>query len=198
VTAFDELILEQSIRRRVGVPSSVVRVDRDSRLPRAAFRDVAEAVGGGPFQLVAVSDGVPGHFSLRGGATRTVVFHQRQVEVCAQLHELTTEQRFDATLLGDVFEGTMLRLVAEFLLQGGRGDQALSTLARSRRVQGGVAGHGWAPAGRAAVRPAPGDGRRRRIRRRPGPSGGSATPWRGSGCGRREAGDHARGQRGNK
>ena len=138
MTAFDELILEQSIRRRVGVPGSVVRVDRDSRLPLAAFRAVAESAGGGPFQLVAVSDGVPGHFSLRGGASRTVVFHERQVEVCAQLHGLTTEQRFDATLLGDVFEGAMLRMVAEFLLQGGHGDQALSTLARSRRVQGGV------------------------------------------------------------
>jgi hypothetical protein len=129
VTAFDELILEQSIRRRVGVPGSVVRVDRDSRLPLAAFRAVAESAGGGPFQLVAVSDGVPGHFSLRGGGSRTVVFHQRQVEVCAQLYGLTTEQRFDASLLGNVFEGAMLRLVAEFLLQGGHGDQALSTLA---------------------------------------------------------------------
>jgi hypothetical protein len=138
VTAFDELILEQSIRRRVGVPGSVVRIDRDSRLPLAAFRAVAESAGGGPFQLVAISDGVPGHFSLRGGRIRTVVFHQRQVEVCAHLYGLSTEQRFDPDLLGTVFEGAMLRLVAEFLLQGGHGDQALSTLAKSRRVQGGI------------------------------------------------------------
>lgn len=138
MTGLDALILDQSIRRRVGEPGRVETIHRDGASPLARFLAAAEAAGGGPMRLVAVSDGVPGHFSLRGGAVRTVVFHQRQVEVCALLYGLTTEDRFDADLLGVVFEGTMLRLVAEFLLQGGHGDQALSTLAKSRRVQGGV------------------------------------------------------------
>jgi hypothetical protein len=142
MSALDDLILDQSIRRRVGEPGVVTRIDRTGASPLAAFRGVAAAAGGGDIELVTVTDGIPGHFGLRGRDSHTVVFHQRQVEVCAFLYGLTTEDRFEAQLLADVFEGIMLRLVAEFLLQGGHGDQALSTLARSRQVQGGVVLHG--------------------------------------------------------
>ncbi|HKT04631.1 MAG TPA: hypothetical protein VJT31_34375 [Rugosimonospora sp.] len=142
MTAFDDLILDQSIRRRVGEPGTVGHVERATRSPLATFRDLAERSSGSSIDLVTVTDGIPGHFSLRGHDQQTVVFHQRQVEVCAYLYGLTLEQRFEQGLLEVLFESAMLRLVADFLLQGGHADQALATLAKSRRVRGGIVLHG--------------------------------------------------------
>jgi hypothetical protein len=135
---FDRLFLEETIRWRVGNPGTITGVGRATRSPMATFRDLAERLSGGGIDLVTVTDGIPGHFCLRGRDRQTAVFHQRQVEVCALLYGLTLEQRFEQRLLESVFEGTMLRLVAEFLLQRGHADQALATLAKSRRVQGGI------------------------------------------------------------
>jgi hypothetical protein len=142
MSAFDDLILDQSLRRRVGEPGSVTRVERPARSPLAMFRDLAERSSGSSIDLVTVTDGIPGHFSLRGRDPQTVVFHQRQVEVCAFLYGLALEQRFEQGLLEVLFEGAMLRLIAEFLLQGGHADQALATLAKSRRVRGDIVLHG--------------------------------------------------------
>lgn len=138
----DDLILDQTIRRRLGEPGTVRRVDRTAESPMGAFRALAERVSGGGIVLVAVTDGIPGHFSLRGPDGQTVVFHERQLEVCAFLYGITLDQRLEARLREDVFEATVLRLIAEFLLQRGHGDQAISTLAKSRRVQGGLSLYG--------------------------------------------------------
>jgi hypothetical protein len=142
VARLDDLLVEQSIRRRVGEPGTITRIDRGSESILAEFRAVAESIGGAGVELLTVSDGIPGHFGLRGRNSHSVVFHERQVEVCAFLHGITLEQRFDDALTETVFEGTALRLVAEFLLQGGHADQALACLARSWSVQGGIVMHG--------------------------------------------------------
>ncbi len=142
MTALDDLFLDQSIRRRVGEPGAVTRVERSVRSPLGMFRDLAERSSGSSIDLVTVTDGIPGHFSLLGRDQQTVVFHQRQVEVCAFLYGLTLEQRFEQELLEVLFESTMLRLIAEFLLQGGHADQAMATLAKSWQVRGGIVLHG--------------------------------------------------------
>jgi hypothetical protein len=102
------------------------------------FRTLAERISGRSIVLVTVTDGIPGHFSLQGQDGQTAVFHERQLEVCAFLYGMTLDQRLDARLREDVFEATVLRLISEFLLQRGHGDQAIATLARSRRIQGGL------------------------------------------------------------
>jgi hypothetical protein len=145
VARLDDVLVEQSIRRRVGEPGTITRVDRGSESILAEFRAVAEGIGGAGVELLTVSDGIPGHFGLRGRNSHSVVFHERQVEACAFLHGVTLEQRFDDAndaLTETVFEGTVLRLVAEFMLQGGHPDQALVTLAKSWSVQGGIVMHG--------------------------------------------------------
>ncbi|WP_067834571.1 hypothetical protein [Nocardia lijiangensis] len=143
MTGLDDLLLEQSIRRRVGVPGTITRITEGSPSILSEFRAVAERIGGLSIELVTVSDGIPGHFGLRGRHDHTVVFHQRQLEVCAHMHGVWLEQRFDGGLMDSVFEGTVLLLVAEFLLQSGHPDQALATLAKSHRVQSGI--HVYAP-----------------------------------------------------
>lgn len=142
MTAFDDLILDQSIRRRVGEPGTVTHIDRSSISPMATFRNLAEKAGGRSLDLVTVTDGIPGHFSLLSPRQQTVIFHERQVEVCALLWGLILERQFEQELLETVFEGTMLRLIAEFLLQLGHVDRALTALAKSRQVKGGVVLHG--------------------------------------------------------
>lgn len=81
MTNLDDVILQQSIRCRVGEPGGVVRVDRTGASPLAEFRSLAEHVGGHNVELVSVTNGIPGHFSLRGRDGSTVVFHLRQVEI---------------------------------------------------------------------------------------------------------------------
>ena len=120
----------------------ITRIDRGSGSILSEFRAVAEGIGGAGVELLTVSGGIPGHFGLRGRNSHSVVFHERQVEVCAFLHGITLEQHFDNVLTETVFEGTALRLVAEFLLQGGHPDQALATLAKSWSIQGGIVTHG--------------------------------------------------------
>jgi hypothetical protein len=153
VTGLDDLVLEQSIRRRVGEPGTITRIDEPAGSILSEFRAVAERVGGTSIELVTVTDGIPGHFSLRGRDRHSVVFHERQVEVCAFLHDITLDQRFDGSLMEDVFEGTVLRLVAEFLLQGGHADQAVATLAKSKRVRGGIVVYGPTLADLEALQP---------------------------------------------
>jgi hypothetical protein len=135
MTSLDDLILQESIRCRVGDPGEIVRVERTGASPLTEFRALAEQISGHDVELVSVANGIPGHFSLRGRDRRTVVFHLRQVEICAFLYGLTLERRIQGTLLEDVFEGAVLRLIAEFLTQRGHGDQAISALARSRMGQ---------------------------------------------------------------
>jgi hypothetical protein len=118
MNAFDDLILDQSIRRRIGEPGTVTRVERPARSTLATFRDLAERSSRSSIDLVTVTDGIPGHFSLQGRDQQTVVFHHRQLEVCAFLYGLTLEQRFEQELLEALFEATTMRLIAEFLLQG--------------------------------------------------------------------------------
>ncbi|MFF7127197.1 hypothetical protein [Streptomyces sp. NPDC008240] len=138
MTSLNDLILQQTIQSRVGEPGKVVRIGRTTVSPLAEFRSLAEQVGGQPVELVTVTNGIPGHFGLRGRDSHTVVFHLRQVEICAFLYGLTVETRLEESLLEDAFEGAVLRLIAEFLLQRGHGDQGIATLARSRVVQGGL------------------------------------------------------------
>jgi hypothetical protein len=116
MTAFDDLILDQSIRRRVGEPGTVTRPA--ARSPMAILRDLAERLSGSSVDLLTVTDGIPGHFSLQGSDHQTVVLHQRQVEVCAFLYGLTFK-KYEHQLMEAIFEGAALRLIAEFLLQRG-------------------------------------------------------------------------------
>ncbi|WP_058041274.1 hypothetical protein [Streptomyces roseifaciens] len=138
MTSLDDLILQQSVQSRAGEPGEAVRTGRTTVSPLAEFRSLAEQAGGQPVELVTVTNGIPGHFGLRGRDSHTVVFHLRQVGICAFLHGLMLETKLEEPLLEDAFEGAVLRLIAEFLLQRGHGDQAIATLARSRVVQRGL------------------------------------------------------------
>ena len=101
MTHFDDLILEQCIRRRVGEPGTISRNERGAGPPLGPFRDLAERISGRRVDIVTVTDGIPGHFSPQARDHQTVVFHERQLEVCAFLHGLTFEKRLDERMMED-------------------------------------------------------------------------------------------------
>ncbi len=137
MTDFDRLVTEASIRARVGEPDAIDPMGREVETPLKIFVEIAERASDQRIDLFWVDGGIPGHFALRGGERLTVVFHSRQVELCAHLGTITIDGGWDDKLRSELFEGAALRMIAEFLLQRGYVDQALQTLARSRQVQGG-------------------------------------------------------------
>ena len=126
-------LTRQAIQSRVG---AAVRVDHDNRsevTPLGIVVEAAEPLLEYPIDLFWVDDGIPGHFTLRGGDRAELVFHTRYLVLSQYLQTLF---RSEFGKLSQLCEHALLRFAAEFLLIHGFIDQSVQTLAKSRLGNG--------------------------------------------------------------
>jgi hypothetical protein len=133
---FDRLVIEAAIMCRVGKPDVIDYLGPNINPPMTTFLDVARHASGREIDLFWVEGGIPGHFALSDEKSLPVIFHARQVELCAHLRSITFSHVLDG--IPGLFEGVTLRIIAEFLLQRGHIDQALQTLAKSYHFLNGI------------------------------------------------------------
>jgi hypothetical protein len=127
---FERLVIETSIRSRVGNVGRVALYDRNVRTPMAVFIEAAERNLEQPINLYWIDEGIPGHFCITSGARSVVVFHTRELLLSNYLRNLYSGALSD-DLRPRIIERSALKLIAELLLQHGFVDQALQTYARS-------------------------------------------------------------------
>lgn len=133
----ESFFIREVLFSRIGDPERVDLVTRQNDTPMVRFIDIAEYPTDRQIELYWIDGGVPGHFAMRRGKKLLVFFHSRQVELCAHLRSILISEQWNRETRQVLFEGAVLRIIAEFLLQRGFANHALFTLAKSRTLQTG-------------------------------------------------------------